>query len=156
MDPKDEIQKLIQTEMDIWAEYETKNKNFRISQVDRFKPLRILLEELVSSIEPEYVQSTILDDQATIEISNETACSSCIKWTIQPNFKTLERHEEYWAINLWQKKINLEQAPGFKVEEKRGDGSDHNSEFGTENELILYLAQKIAKRIAYYRYTKGL
>ncbi len=155
MDPKEEIQKLLQTEMDNWTEYETKGENFRISQKERFQPIRILLKDLVSSIEPEYIETNILDDHATIEVSNEMDCSSSIKWTIQPNFKVLERNEEYWAINLWQNKINVEQAPGFKVEEKRGDGSDHLSEFGTENELILYLAQKIAKRIAYYRYKKN-
>ncbi|MBT5551381.1 MAG: hypothetical protein HOJ79_12995 [Nitrospina sp.] len=155
MNPKDEIQKLIQTEMEKWEDYEIKNENFRIRQVDNFQPLRALLNNLVTSIEPEYIKTTFLDDHATIEVGNEIDSSSCISWTIQPNFKIQEGKEEYWNSNRWQNKVNIEAEPGFKVQEKRGDNGETNSEFGTENELISYLAPEIAKRVAYYRYRKN-
>lgn len=155
MNPKDEIQKLIQTETKKWEDYESKNEDFRARQVDNFQPIRTLLNDLVASIEPEYIKTKILDDQATIEVGNEIDRSSCISWTVQPNFKTQESKEEYWNTNLWQNKVNVEAEPGFKVLEKRGNNGETNSEFGTENEIFNYLAQEIAKRVAYYRYRKN-
>ncbi len=156
MNPKDEIQKYIQTEMKKWEDYEVKNENFRIRQVENFQPIRTLLNDLVASIEPEYIKTNILDEHATIEVGNEIDRSSCISWNIQPNFKAQESQEEYWDTNLWQNKVNVETEPGFKVQEKRGDGEETKSEFGTENELINYFAQEIAKRVAYYRYRKNV
>lgn len=156
MNPKDEIQILIQNEEKKWEDYEIRNENFRIRQVDNFQPLRVLLNALVISIEPEYIKTNILDDHATIEIGNEMDRSSCISWTIQPNFKTQESKEEYWNINLWQNKLSVEQVAGFKIQEKRGDDREKNAEFETDKETITYLAQEIAKRIAYYRYRKNV
>ncbi|MBC8283059.1 MAG: hypothetical protein H8E32_04540 [Nitrospinae bacterium] len=156
MNPKEKIQQLIQTETEKWEDHEIRNENFRVRQVDNFQPLSVLLNELVASIEPEYIKINILDDHATIEVGNEIDRSSCIRWTIQPNFKKSESKEEYWNIIRWQKKVNAEAESGFKVQEKRGDDDEKNSEFGTENETIDYLAQEIAKRIAYYRYRKNV
>lgn len=155
MKPKDEIQKLIQAEMKKWEDYEIKNEKFRILQADNFQLLRALLNDLVASIEPEYIKTNILDDHATLEIGNEIDRSSFISWAIQPNFKIQESKEEYWNTNRWQNKANIEVGPGFKVQEKRGDGGETNSEFGTENEIINHLASEIAKRIAFYRYRKN-
>ncbi len=156
MNPKDEIQKLIQAEMKKWEDYEDKNDKLRIHQADNFKFICALLNDLVASIEPEYTKTNILDGHATLKVGNDIDRSSFISWTIQPNFITLESKEEYWNTNLWQDKVNIEAEPGFKVQEKRGDDVETNSEFGTENDLINYLAQEIAKRVAFYRYRKNV
>ncbi len=154
MDPKSEIQKLIQTELKKWESYDKKNETFRVSQLARFQSLRNLLNELIASIEPEYIKSSILEDRATIEVSHENDDSSKMHWTIQPNFKAQERQEEYWSRNLWQHKVSLEETPGFTVNEKQGEDRERTLEFGTADEVIHCLAQEIAKRVAFYRYAK--
>jgi len=154
VDPKNEIQKLIQAELQKWEDYDRKNEGLRARQVVRFQPLRGLLDELIASIEPEYIKATILDDRATIEVSHENNNSSMMKWTIEPNFKIQGRQQEYWNLNLWQQKVSLEEAPGFKVREKQGDNGERALEFVTEDEVILCLAPEIAKRVAFYRYSK--
>ena len=154
MDPKNEIQKLIQAEQKKWETYDKKNETFRVGQLARFQSLRNLLSELITSIEPEYIKSNILEDRATIEVSHENDDSSRMSWAIEPNFKAQERQEEYWSLNLWQHKVSLEEAPGFKVSEKQGEDRERTLEFGTADEVILCLAQEIAKRVAFYRYAK--
>ena len=154
MDPKSEIQKLIQAELEKWERYEIKNESFRVGQTARFQLLRTLLNELLTSIEPEYIKSNLLEDRATIEVSHENDGSSKMHWTIQPNFKTQERQEEYWSLNLWQRKVSLEETPGFTVNEKQGEDRERTLEFGTADEVIHCLAQEIAKRVAFYRYAK--
>jgi hypothetical protein len=154
VNPKDEIQKLIQKELQKWADYDRKNEELHARQVIRFQHLRNLLDELIVSIEPEYIKATILDDHATIEVSHEDDNSSRMSWSIEPNYKTQERQKEYWRLNLWQHKVSLEEAPGFKVKEKQGEDSERTLEFGTEDEVILCLAPEIAKRVAFYRYAK--
>ncbi len=157
MDPKSEIQKLIQAELKKWESYDKKNEAFRGSQLARFKSMRSLLNELIASIEPEYIKSNILEDRATIEVSHKNDDSSRMSWAIEPNFKAQERQEEYWSLNLWQHKVSLEEVPGFKVNEKQGEDRERTLEFDTEEEVILCLAQEIAKRVAFFRYaTKHL
>ncbi len=153
VNPKDKIQKLIQAELQKWEDYDRKNEGLRARQVARFQPLRSLLDELTASIEPEYIKAIILDDRATIEVSHENNNSS-MKWTIEPNYKIQGRQQEYWRLNLWQDKVSLEEAPGFKVKEKQGDDGERALEFGTADEVIQCLAQEMAKRVAFYRYTK--
>ena len=154
MDPKSEIQKLIQSELEKWESYDKKNETFRVGQLARFQSLRNLLNELIASIEPEYIKSDILEDRARIEVSHDNDNSSSMSWAIEPNFKTQERQEEYWSLNLWQHKVSLEEVPGFKVNEKQGEDRERTLEFGTADEVIHCLAQEIAKRVAFYRYTK--
>ncbi|MBC8288170.1 MAG: hypothetical protein H8E42_11915 [Nitrospinae bacterium] len=152
MGTKKEMHKLIQEELEKWSDYDRKNEGLRANQIARFQSIRVLIEELIALIEPEYVKVNFLDDRATIEVGDENDCLSNITWTIQPNFTVQERMEEYWNINLWQNKINLEEADGFRVEEKRGNDGVRPLEFGEENEVINYLAPEIAKRVAFYRY----
>lgn len=154
MNPKDEIQNLIQSELEKWERYDIKNENFRVSQTARFRPLGSLLNELLTSIEPEYIKANILEDGAAIEVSHDNDNSSKITWKIEPNFNIQGRMEEYWSLNLWQHKVHLEEAPGFKVKEKQGEDRERTLEFGTTDEVIHCLAQEIAKRVAFYRYTK--
>lgn len=152
MDPKSEIQKLIQAELKKWESYDKKNETFRVSQLARFNPLRKLLNELIASIEPEYIKSSILEDRATIEVSHNNDDLSKMSWAIEPNFKAQERQEEYWSRNLWQHKVSLEEVSGFKVNEKQGNDRERTLEFETADEVIHSLAQEIAKRVAFYRY----
>jgi len=154
VDPKSEIQKLIQAELKKWENYDKKTEQFRIGQLARFQSLRNLLNELIAPIEPEYIKSNILEDRATIEVSHENDDSSRMSWVIEPNFKSQERQEEYWSLNLWQHKVSLEEASGFKVKEKQGQNSERTLEFEAEDEVIHCLAPEIAKRVAFYRYTK--
>ncbi|PIP71623.1 MAG: hypothetical protein COW89_10935 [Nitrospinae bacterium CG22_combo_CG10-13_8_21_14_all_47_10] len=154
MDPKDEIQKLIQVELENWQDYDKKNEDFRVSQVARFQPLRTLLNKLVASIEPEYINTNILEAHAMVEVKNGDENVSRMSWEIEPNFKVLGEEEEYWSPNLWQKKVNLKEAPGFKVEETRGKSGGRTLEFETEQDVIHCLVQEIAKRVAFYRYEK--
>ena len=153
MNPKIEIQKLIQAELEKWERYDKKNETFRVGQLARFQSLRNLLNELIASIEPEYIKSNILEDRAMIEVSHDNDNSSSMSWTIQPNFKAQERQEEYWSLNLWQHKVSLEEINGFKVNEKQGEDHERTLEFGTADEVIRCLAQEIAKRVAFFRYT---
>ncbi len=154
MNPKDEIQKLIQSELKKWEDYDKKNVDFHTDQVNRFQPLRTLVLELIAPIEPEYIKADISDDRATIEVRNGNDKSSMMAWTLRPNFKVQGRQEEYWSQNLWQNKVNLEEVPGFKVEETQGEGGERILEFETVEEVIHSLARKIAKRVAFFRYSK--
>ena len=154
VEPKNEIQELIQSELKKWKRYDIKNENFRVGQTARFQPLGSLLNKLLTSIEPEYIKANILEDRATIEVSHDNDNSSKIIWKIEPNFNIQAMKEEYWSLNLWQHKVNLEEAPGFKVKEKQGEERERTLEFGTTDEVIHCLAQEIAKRVAFYRHTK--
>ena len=154
MNPKDEIQKHIQSELEIWERYDIKNESFRVGQTARFQPLRSLLNELLASIEPEYIKAKILEDRATIEVSHDNDNSSRITWEIEPNFNIQARKEEYWSLNLWQHKVSLEEAPGFKVKERQGEDRERALEFKTTDEVIHCLAPGIAKRVAFYRHAK--
>ncbi len=154
MNPKEEIQKLIQAELINWQNYDKKNEDFRISQIARFQPLRTLLNELVASIEPEYIKAEILEACATVEVHNGGENISRMSWKIEPNFKIMEGQKEYWSPNLWQKRVNMAESSGFKVEETQGGNSGRALELETEDEVIHCLVQEIAKRVAFYRYEK--
>lgn len=155
MNPKDKIKELIQAELQKWEEYEKKIEEFRAQQISRFKPLQSLLKEIVASIEYEYIKADISENRATIELSNNESSADKISWTIEPNFITQEMKEEYWKINLWQNKINLAVAPGFKLKERQGEGRELLFELGTMDEVIHHLVQNIAQRVAFYRHSKN-
>lgn len=156
VNPKDKINKLIQAELQKWEDYDKKMEDFRAHQISRFKPLQSLLKEIVASIEKEYIKADILENRATIEISNNDSTADRISWIIEPNLITQGMKEEYWKSNLWQNKINLAVAPGFKLKERQGEDRELLLELGTVDEVIHHLAHNIAKRVAFYRHNKNL
>lgn len=150
--PKDEVQNLIQAELRKLENYDRKSETFSSGQLARFQPLRVLLSELVSPIEPEYIKASILEDRATIEVGNGDDVSSRVRWEIEPNYKVQEDREEYWCLNLWQQQTSLEAIPGFKMAEKRGGDGERFFVLAGESEVIQCISQEIAKRVAFYRH----
>ena len=65
MSLKDETEKMIQAEREKLESRDEKDQEYKARQKERFKPLRALIEELVATIEPEYIEmTTIRDNQA--------------------------------------------------------------------------------------------
>jgi hypothetical protein len=72
MSLKDEIERLIQKEQDKLEIRDRADLEFRERQCLRFQVMRGLLQELVDSIEPAYIEATMFDDSAVLRLGRIT------------------------------------------------------------------------------------
>jgi hypothetical protein len=153
---KDEIEKLIQQEQQKIEERDQKHMKYHERQRQRFRSLRSLLEELVSSMDSKHIESHIFDDHATIEIGKKKAdyFSAETRWEIEPNFDVSFQAEKGESLFCEQ--------PGFRMEETNYcefpeyDVSEQKHVFNTEQETAEYIIKKIAEKMAHYSHLDKL
>ena len=156
MSLKDEIEKLLQQEQQRIEERDQRHVEYHERQRQRFQPLRILLEELVVSVDSKHIESRIFDDHATLEIGKkkEDCFSAETRWEIEPNFDVRFHSEK--SENLFYEQ------PGFRVEETNYfelpeyDVSEHEHVFNTEQETAEYIIKKIVEKMPHYRHLDKL
>ena len=88
---KDEMEKLIQNEQRRLEYRDNKRKNFHERQHERFQPIRKLVEELATSIEPDYLKVTVGDERAEIAVGTPLGqfIETDMEWYIEPNFRVI-------------------------------------------------------------------
>ena len=141
---KDEIEKIIRAEQEKLEAQDQADRDYDERQRDRFKPLRALLDELATSIDPAHLKASVGEASATIEVGKKKGDSayfeSDARWEIEPNNSLFE------------------ELPGFKVEETvyhyfpEFDTFEKTLNFDTEEQVMDYLVSKIAEKVAFYRY----
>ena len=89
MSLNDEIEKLIQAEKQKLELQDTRSSQLHKRQEERFAPLRRVLEELVKSVDAQFIQANIVESSARVDLG-ETEKEHFrveIRWEIQPNYK---------------------------------------------------------------------
>jgi hypothetical protein len=155
MSLKEEIEKLIKTEQQELERADHLQDEFRKRQRERFKPMLVLLQELLKSIDNTYLKINIREDSASIEVDEEEEnILPDIRWNIEPNFE-IDMSRENISKGLFF------DVPGFRVEEIRSyeypdyDVTEKTKIFTSVTEVGEYLIQNIAKQIAGYRHRES-
>jgi len=158
MSLKDEIEKLIQAEqqkLDIQGQ-EDKERLRRAEK--RFRPLAVLLKEVASSVEKEFLETIILAGNAIVKVGkreNELFYDS-IAWEVYPEPEVFG-HQENGELGWILKEENGKAS--FIVNETTYylEGMNQKSfTFETEQEVIEYFIKKISKEVAHQRRLKKL
>ena len=150
MSLRDEIEKIIQLEQQKQDLREQKRAMLHERQRERFRLMRVLLVEILASVEPAYVQARIAKDSAKIEVGEKVGdrFHKDITWKIGPVVagRSSAKKEEPFPDG----------EPGFLIEEV-----DYytNPEYPTssgrtltsEREVAKYLVKRMAERIAFHR-----
>jgi len=90
MSLKDEIEKLIRAERDKLETRDQKNREFYERQGQRFIPMRVIIEEIPKSVEPEYIRVSIQESDARIELGQKNSkgyFEEDVRWEIEPNYE---------------------------------------------------------------------
>ena len=153
MSLKDEIEKRIQAEQEKLDVEDQRDKDFHERQSKRFKPLAILLKEVVNSVEKEFLDSEIIEYKAwvSVGIRGDEGFEVRTHWEVEQNFGSHTTHREDGIL--------FYEEPGFRVEETvwlKWDVQENKLTFDTEQELIEYLVKKISKEVASQRHLKEL
>jgi len=145
---KDEIEKIISAERRKLESGDQHNRKHVDRQLERFRPMRALLEELVKSIEPQYISALISEDGALIDVGEQAGSE---------HFD----YDTHWDIHMKGRlemkpagAFLLHEEPGISVEETNHTGHQETMTFRTEKEAAAYLVQKIAEKVALYRHRK--
>ena len=135
MSLKDEIEKIIRAERKKLESRDREDQELAARQSECFQPLRRLLEELGASVDPKYIEVTIAEDSATIEIGTREMpgerLTVGLDLKIATSFKRITDSEPIFLITR--------NSYGGEV-------------FDTEEEVIRYLVGEIARKIAGYQY----
>ena len=152
MSLKDEIEKLIRAEQTNLENRDSKDDNFEQRQRNRFASLRVVLEEISTSVDSKYVNSTIGDSVAIIQVgrTKDSTWRADIFFRIEPNYdmKFDEKARE---------SLSREEKPGFKLEVDELDlPSKKMQNLPDEQAISQYLIKKIAEKVAHYRHMESL
>jgi hypothetical protein len=156
MSLKDEIEKLIRAEQTNLENRDHKHADYHQRQRDRFASLRVVLEEISTSIDSGHLKSRIGDNSATIELGRAegSSWSTDICWQIEPNYDV--RFGAKAGESLFHEK------PGFKLEETEYyrfpeyDISEKTQDLPDEQAISQYLIKKITDKVAHYRHMESL
>src|SRR3989338_6511280 len=111
MSLKDEIEKIIHAERKNLESRDQKDREFNERQRDRFQPLRTLLNELIASIDPTYLEAWIGDSDARIDVGSRKGDWEHLEtdegWNIEPNHTMNTRGDKNESL--------FNDAPGFNV-----------------------------------------
>lgn len=145
--PSPAIERAIRAEQEKLEENDRRKNDFDERLRERFQPLRVLLDELAASIEPEHLNAIRGEASVTIEVT-KTWYERDLQWSIKPNFKGSSFYGQL-----------QEMLPGFKVIERdyrlHEDADDEFHIFDNEEEVMAFLEEKISERIAFYRHLKA-
>ena len=148
MSLSDEINKLINAERNNLESRDVAHSEYHKRQCDRFAPLHRVLEELASSIEPEYFNVHIYDNNATIEVGQrkDSNLHAELRIKVGPNF------EISWGAQ--EGKSLFREASGFRITETHYwefpdyDTSEQKKTIASELEVAEYLIRSVAKKVA--------
>src|SRR5262249_8515177 len=118
---------------------------------ERFGAMRLLLEDLSSSLDPQFFKMHIGEHVAFVEIGMPGPAKSFdteVRWQIEPNCKL--------QFNTASEETDYEEEPGFKVEQTSFpafEPIEKHMVFETEAQTLEYLAHKIGEKIAFYLHT---
>jgi hypothetical protein len=90
MSLKDEIENLIKAERDKLETLDQKSREFYERQRQRFIPMRVIIEEISKSVEPEYIRVLIHESDAEIKLGRRNSIGHFeedIRWQIEPNYE---------------------------------------------------------------------
>ena len=148
----DEIEKLIATHRSKLEH--AANVEHSARQRERFAPLRSVIEQIVASIGPQFIDARISADNASIRIGRprDGALENDVWVKIGPNYE----------LNLAGRSSGgsfVREAPGFQLSETHFytdpeyDVSEKEHIFSTEQEVATYLINLLAEKVAYYRHS---
>jgi hypothetical protein len=152
---KDEIEKLIRDERDELKTCGRKNREFYERQKERFIPMRVIIEEISKSVEPECIRVSIHESDARIELgrkNNNGYFEEDVRWEIEPNYE--------WQPPCKSDYLRCEQA-GFRVEERvtfrypNYDTYEHTYTFNDEQAVAEYLIKKMAEKVGSYSHLEA-
>ena len=150
MSLKEEIEKIIQLEQQKQELRDQKRAMLHERQRERFRLMRVLLVEIVASVEPAYVRARIAKDSAKIEVGEKVGdrFHKDITWKIEPIVAGRSSVKKEETLS--------DQEPGFLIEEMdyytNPEYPSSNSQTLTaEQEVAKYLVKKMAERIAFHR-----
>jgi hypothetical protein len=152
MSLKDKFDNMLRIES---AKLETADRldaEFPERQLQRFRPLRALVEELGAVADGRFLRAEIDDDGATVAVGRLRGESSAFRtdmqWEMRPNYSV---HFDATSVSY-----RFREEPGFRMAETRcprfpaDDAATTMLVFETEVELIDHLIRAIAPRIAKY------
>jgi hypothetical protein len=146
MSLKDEIEKLVQAEKAKLDAADRNHDEFYARQIQRFRPLKTVLEQFVHSVDARFLKASISDGQAAFQVGRNWATKGCqkdITWEIQTNH----------SMRMMDV-MELRDEEGFVIQETRyfyapsHDTIEKRHTFKSETELVQYLARAISKEIA--------
>lgn len=159
MSLKDEIERIISAERKKLEVKDKDHADHHERQCQRFQSMRVLLQEIVASVQPDYLQAQINEWSATLELGDKKRGRHAyphIRWKIEP-YQELALSNDDTPF--------FEEKPGFRVEEMRNhfylpepEIEENTYVFATETETAQYLVTEIAKEVAQHRHyaSRGL
>ncbi len=156
MSLQDEIEKLINSKRRDLEQRDTSESAYRQRQCERFAPLRSILEEMMKSIEPEYLEIQFYHASAVVRVGQrkDSYFEESVHLEIEPNF------EISWGAP--KAGSNFREAPGFLINETQ---VSHSQEFDdselellqeSEKEVAEYLIRIVTDEVAKYRHYASL
>lgn len=143
MSLRDEIEKMIQAEKAKLEVRDQKQEDYCETQRNRFVPLKEVLREITSPIDPKYIDISISDDRAIISMGYH---GKDLRWVIEPDFEVCFRAASDESL--------FESRPGFRLEETIyhyvGDFSESTQKFDSQQSLVEYLVAEIVKKAAHF------
>jgi hypothetical protein len=150
---KDQLEQIIAAERRKLEAFDNALSDYHTRQHHRFEPMRVVLREIVASVDAAYLKADFSEGSATLELGKDQKSrqirEDVIIWLIQPNYEITPRDEN---------PCSLHEQPGIRIEETqhwtlpdRGS-SEHTRVFATEAQAAEYLVREIAKKVAWYRH----
>lgn len=155
MSLRDEIQKLIDAEQAKLRGVDQANSTVLRGRVGRFRALRAVLEDIVASVEPQFLQAQLSAESATLSIGR----------TEESRFQTKREFRIEPSVSVdfnGPSKPTLQEETGFTVEETEyieyphSDLAEEEHHFATEKEVASFLIEAIAKEIAEAKHLEEL
>lgn len=171
MSLKDKLEKIIRSEREKLKNRDQKrleNEKERYErECERFRLMHTLLEEFVAAIDPKYMEATIGENRAFIEVGQMRECDeyleeeggeyldAAFRWYILPDY------EIKWGVRDGESLF--EEKAGVRVEEWRYQSPEDNRwdsiysweeiyNFTTEEEALEDIVQKAAEVVAHYQH----
>jgi hypothetical protein len=155
MSSKDEINKIIAEETVKLEAQDRINTERHERQCLRFQPMRFLLQEIVSSVDSDYLEASIREWSATLELGDKKR-SSCshpyIRWHIEPNKEHVFFGEGVPFTKDKQGVLIIERTNHYYLPEPEIEETQHV--FATEIKAAEFLMAVIGRQIARYRHAE--
>ena len=156
MSLKNEIQKLIENEQQKLEKNHRERQEAYAQEEKSFQRLRVLLEELVASIDSDHFESYILDYRAVLKIGRLQDDYFEVKqsWEISAKIdKGLESDETEHLPNT-QRSFCVKETHHGRFPDYHD--SDQYHSFSAEQETMEYIIKRISEQLAYYRHLDKL
>ncbi len=160
---KDEIEKIIATELEKLREDDRREEEFWSEQRQRFQPMRALLQEFVASVGPDHLKAKILDEIAILQMGKFERESECfetdVTWRIEPNSESEFANDSLqWraVAGFCITETGYNRLPSHVTRRLKdfgyGETMERRHTFDTATEAAQYLVEQIAKKLAWYKH----